>query len=124
MELTGIVTSLWADMDHQNWSGLPPYFAPGASILWPNTSERFSVDGFTRANREYPGKWSISVERLEQINDLVVSVALVRLAGGDSSFYATSFFEFDSQGRITRLTEYWSENAPPPEWRKVLNLNT
>ena len=110
------VTSLWEDMDKQNWDKLYGYFHDEAIIKWNNTNEQFNVREFVRANSEYPGAWSIKVERLECIGNLVVSVVLVQLKEDDLSFHATSFFEF-SKDKIKALNEYWGEDGKAPQWR-------
>lgn len=111
------VKSFWEDIGSQNWNALPKYFAPKAVIDWPNTNERFNAESFIRVNREYPGNWDISIVRIEHTESKIITVALVKERGGESSFYATSFFEFEDM-QITQLTEYWSENGEPPAWRK------
>ncbi|MFV0413998.1 MAG: nuclear transport factor 2 family protein [Oscillospiraceae bacterium] len=117
------VRGLWADIDAQNWAGLAFWFAPGAVVEWPNTNERFTVQGFTRANSHYPGNWRVtlvSVERLE--NGGVVSVARVCAAEGGFSLHAVSFFTFEKGGKISALREYWAEDGPAPGWRQSLGL--
>lgn len=110
------IRALWADMDAQRWEMLPSYFAEDALILWPNTSERFTVMEYARANSEYPGDWAIDVERVEGLPGLVISVVRIRLIGGDTQLHAVSFFEH-RDGYVTRLTEYYGDDAPPPTWR-------
>mgnify|MGYP000906737770 CR=1 FL=1 len=68
------VIDLRSDMDKQNWNNIHIYFQNDAIINWNNTNERFNVEEFVRANYEYPGDWSIKVERLEFVEKLVISV--------------------------------------------------
>lgn len=103
-------------MDARHWEGLRDHFAEGASVVWPNTGERFDVDAFVSVNREYPGKWSIRVEKLLDAGEAVVSV--VRVTDGGESFHAVSFFEFaPGTEKIARLEEYWGSDGPPPAHR-------
>jgi hypothetical protein len=113
------VRSFWKDINEQKWDALTKYFAPKAVIKWPNTDEEFTAEDFIRANREYPGKWDIDVIRIDNTESVIITVALVKLHGGNISFYATSYFEFEGS-QITQLTEYWSENCDPPDWRKKM----
>ena len=121
MSLLLRVKTFWADIHNQRWDNLAKYFNAKAVIEWPNTNERFCVQDFIKANSEYPGKRDIAIERIERCNTTVITVARVRDSGEDTSLYATSFFEFEDS-LIVRLTEYWSENGPAPEWRTKLEL--
>ena len=113
------IRALWADMDTGNWSTLPSYFTSGAVIIWPNTGERFTPEEFRSVNAAYPGRWNITVERLEAGASSVVSVAEIRAKDGFKSFYVVSFFDFDGDS-IATLTEYWSEDGAPPAWRNSM----
>ena len=110
------IIGLWNDMDKQNWCNLHTYFEDDAIIKWNNTNESFNVEEFVRANSEYPGDWSIKIERLECIENLVVSVVKVQLKNDDLSFHATSFFEFNNN-KIKQLNEYWGDDGKAPQWR-------
>jgi len=110
------VISLWTEMDRQNWGNIHKYFEDTAIINWNNTKESFNVEEFVRVNSAYPGDWSITIERLEGIDNLVISVVKVQLKKDDVSFRATSFFEFNN-GKIKLLNEYWGDVGNPPEWR-------
>lgn len=110
------IINLWNDIDKQNWSKLYEYFHSDAIINWNNTNEQFNVEEFVRVNSEYPGNWSIVLERLECIENLAISVVKVHLKESDFSVHATSFFEFQS-GKIKTLNEYWGEDGEAPQWR-------
>jgi len=110
------VIALWNDIDKQNWSNIHTYFEDEAIINWNNTNERFTVEKFVRANAEYPGDWNIGIERLECIENLVISVVKVQLKNDDVSVHATSFFEFNNK-KIIVLNEYWGDDGKAPQWR-------
>ncbi|MDQ0086706.1 hypothetical protein J2T12_000100 [Paenibacillus anaericanus] len=110
------IIDLWNDIDKQNWDNLFHYFCEDAIINWNNSNESFNVEEFVRANCEYPGDWAITIERLEALDNLVVSVVKVELNNSVISFRATSFFEF-MEDRIVLLNEYWGDNTKPPQWR-------
>lgn len=116
MNNTDKVIDLWNDINDQNWNNIHTYFDQEAIINWNNTNEKFNAEEFVTANREYPGDWRIVIERLETINNLVISVVKVEPDSGDLSFHATSFFEF-LNGKIKLLNEYWGEDGNPPQWR-------
>lgn len=117
MSLLLRVKNFWDDIHNQRWDNLTKYFNAKAVIEWPNTGESFSVQSFIEANREYPGKWDAVIERIEHCESTIITVTHIKEKGGDDSFYATSFFEFEDS-LIIKLTEYWSENGEAPEWRK------
>jgi len=110
------VIALWNDMDKQNWNNIHSYFNDEAIIYWNNTNEEFNLAEYVRTNCEYPGDWSIKIERLECSENLVISVVKVQLENDDVSFHGISFFEFNN-GRISLLNEYWGDDGKAPQWR-------
>lgn len=112
------VRALWADMARRKWDALPSHFVPDALISWPNTGERFTAEEFRVLNAAYPGHWDITVERLETMPLLAISVVRVRSEDRRMSFHAVSFFELEGD-RIRKLTEYWGKDGPPPQWRRT-----
>jgi len=117
MDKGHLVREFWREIAAQNEVSLRSYFSPDAIINWHNTKEQFAVDEFIMANCEYPGAWHGHVERIEVVcDDLVITVARVWAADGDSSYHAVSFFKFQG-GKIVQLDEYWGDDGPPPQWR-------
>jgi hypothetical protein len=111
-----VIRNFWDEIHQQNWDKLSQYFFENAVINWNNTNEQFTVEEFIIANKEYPGDWTIELERLEAINELVISVVKVQLKEGGATFHATSFFEFQA-GKIKLLNEYWGDDGNAPQWR-------
>lgn len=116
MDKKQFVINYWKDVACQNAESLKKYFLSDAVINWHNTNERFSVEEFIIANCEYPGKWCGDVERIEIINDLVISVTRVWSLEKGDSFHAVSFFEFKGD-KISCLNEYWGDDGIAPQWR-------
>jgi hypothetical protein len=116
VELKGLITGLWNAMGRRRWHEIADYFCSDAAIFWHNTNERFTVPEFVEVNSSYPGRWTIQVERLEEIGDLVVSVVDVASVEGGESCHAVSFFELEGR-RIRTLHEYWGEDGRRPQWR-------
>lgn len=113
----------FASIAAQDAEAIRNFFHPDAQILWHNTNERFTLDGFLRANCEYPGSWAGEVERAESIGEgRVLSVARVWIRGCGPSFHVVSFFEL-AEGKIVRLDEYWGDDGPAPAWRQELRLS-
>ena len=100
------------------------FFSVDAQICWHNSNERFSLEGFIRANCEYPGNWKGELVRLEETDALTITVMRVWNAEEESmSFHAVSFIRL-SDGKIISIDEYWGDDGPPPEWRQKSELST
>ena len=113
-----IVEIYWQKINKKHWDELPDFFTFDARIVWPNTAEDFEVSRFLEVNRNYPGDWTITPEKIISSFETVISVVLV--SDGKSSFHAISFFYFVA-GKIAGLEEYWSEDSDPPIWRRFIN---
>ncbi|WP_055665333.1 nuclear transport factor 2 family protein [Desnuesiella massiliensis] len=123
MKSIDLIMHFWETVDKQEWEKLKYFFEDSATVAWPNTKELFDdINNYIRANSEYPGDWLIKVERIEEVDNKVITVATVSLKDQDTSFYAVSFFEI-TNGKIKSLTEYWGDNGDAPEWRRKLNLS-
>lgn len=112
-----LVERYWAHMGAGRFEKAGDCMARDAIVYFPNTREVFmGREAFVAFNRQYPGKWSIGIEKLTAMEDTVVTA--VRVASGDEakSFCAVSFFTV-KDGLIREITEYWGENGEPPAWR-------
>ena len=116
MDKKQIVTEFWEQVILQSSEGMKQFFADGAYVRWHNTNEHFSEEEYIRANCEYPGKWRGEVERMEQLEDLVISVVRVWPEDGATSFHAVSFFAFCGD-KIAVIDEYWGDDGAAPQWR-------
>ncbi len=110
------IVRFWENVAAQNAKELESYFLSNAIINWHNTNERFSVGEYIIANCEYPGDWCGSVERIEIIDDLAISITRVWHADNSDSFHAVSFFKFQDD-KILCLDEYWGDDGIAPQWR-------
>ncbi len=48
-----------------------------AYVNWHCPNEHFTIDEYIIANCEYPGEWDGIVERIEMINDLIITVTQI-----------------------------------------------
>ena len=94
----------WAATLAQRPEEMAAFFAPDATVRWPNTNELFTAAEFIRANCEYPGRWEGEIERVEAMGPLLVTVVRVFDAPRTVSFHVTSFFRVEA-GRIATLEE-------------------
>ncbi|MCL1862170.1 MAG: nuclear transport factor 2 family protein [Defluviitaleaceae bacterium] len=107
------------DVAKQNAVGLKGYFTHDAIICWHDSDEQFTVDEYIRANCEYPGQWNGESMRVETTNDGIVMVT--KIFSDESTHLVTAFVKL-TDGKISRLDEYYSDCGEAPEWRKEMNI--
>lgn len=117
MDKIALIQNFWQDVAKQNAANLASYFTPEAQVCWHNTNESFTAAEYIRANCEYPGAWAAEIERIEQLDSLIITVARVFLTDQSATFHATSFFRF-SDSKIAQLDEYWGDDGAAPLWRQ------
>lgn len=83
---------------------------------WHCTNELFTLDEYIIANCEYPGDWDGVVERVELLDDLIISVTLVYPKDQTVSYHVVSFLKLQ-QDKIISLDEYWADDGNAPQWR-------
>lgn len=110
------INRFWKSVLAQDEIEIRKYFHTDAHINWHCTNEHFTVDEFIIANCEYPGEWDGIVERMEKVNNLIITVTLVYLKDKSSSFHVTSFLKL-VDNKIISMDEYWADDGPAPNWR-------
>lgn len=110
------IYQFWEDVLAQKADRIKAYFDRNAYINWHCTNEHFNVDEFIIANCEYPGNWDGVVERVEQVNDLFITVTHVYPKDRRLSFHVTSFIQV-IDGKIAAVDEYWADDGAAPDWR-------
>lgn len=110
------IYQFWEDVLAQKADRIKAYFDRNAYINWHCTNEHFNVDEFIIANCEYPGNWDGVVERVEQVNDLFITVTHVYPKDRTLSFHVTSFIQV-IDGKIAAVDEYWADDGAAPDWR-------
>lgn len=111
----------WQDIARQDRKALSAWFWEDARINWHCTGESFSVGEFLRANCEYPGEWACEVERVHEMEDVLVTAVHVYALDKSLSCHAASFFKI-KDGKILQLDEYWGDDGPPPPWRQEMQI--
>lgn len=117
------IENFWEAVLSQNAEEIRPFFHEDAFVNWHNTNEHFNVDEFIRANCEYPGKWDGSIERIEILNDLLITVVNVFSTDEKLSFHVTSFIKLQDN-KILSIDEYWGDDGAPPKWRLEKHIGT
>lgn len=102
-----------------DYATLKEVLTPGALTRWPQSGEQVTgALGCIRIYESYPGgPPKYSVARIVGDGDLVVA----ELIGdyGAERWYIVSIFEFEGL-RIARMTDYFGQSLPAPEWRKEM----
>jgi len=85
------VHDFWKAVLAQDELEIRKYFQEDAYINWHCTNEHFNLDEYIIANCEYPGEWGGVVERIDEMQDLLVTVVNVYPKDRSMSFHVTSF---------------------------------
>lgn len=110
------IFEFWKAVLVQNENEIRKFFHNDAHINWHCTNERFNVDEFIIANCEYPGDWDGRVERVETLDDLIITVTNVYPKDRSISFHVTSFIKIKKE-KIISMDEYWADDGDAPKWR-------
>jgi len=117
----GVVQELWLAFERRDFDAARDLLSDDLVVLWPHSGERIvGADTFIAINRDYPGDWHITIERIIAVGDTVVSAVAVRL--GETTWRTASIFDL-RDGKIDAVTDYWVEAhaEKPPEWRRRLS---
>lgn len=117
------IKQFWRAILKQDRDNIRVFFHDNAYVNWHCTNERFTVNEFIQANCEYPGHWNGEIERVENVNDLMITVTHVFPKDKSMSFHVTSFISI-LDGKIISMDEYWSDDGDAPAWRQEMNIGT
>jgi ketosteroid isomerase-like protein len=113
------VRAYWATCAARDWSAFADLLAPEVVYELPQTRERIrGRQTYLRFNVEYPGDWSMEVERVVGEGRHAASWTWFTVAGQRQS--ALTFFDLDEAGLISRITDFWPEPYEPPPGREYL----
>ena len=117
------IKAFWKAVLAQDEKEIRKYFHADAYVNWHCTNEHFNVDEFITANCEYPGQWDGVVERIETVNDLIITVTLIYPKDRSVSFHVTSFIR-TADGKIAAMDEYYADDGTAPQWRLDKHIGT
>ena len=115
------VKEFWIDVLKQNREKLISYFHKDAIIRWHCSNELFTVSEYIKANCEYPGEWEGKIERIEKVENMIITAVKVYAVNKCSSFHVVSFIKTENN-LITEMDEYWADDTEVPEWRRKMNI--
>ena len=115
------IQQFWKVVLKQDKEGIRDFFRDDASVNWHCTNEHFTVDEFIQANCEYPGDQDGEIERIDYLNDLIITVTHVFTKDKLMKFHVVSFIS-TIEDKIMSIDEYWSDDGDAPSWRRELNI--
>ncbi|MEU3091403.1 nuclear transport factor 2 family protein [Streptomyces massasporeus] len=118
-DLRKAVERFWAAADARDWTAFAGTLSEDVVYTLPQTREQISGrERYVRFNREYPGDWHLSIERV--VAEAGQVVTWTRFTVGQEEMNAISFFTGDGAGRISAVTDFWPEPYDPPAGRAHL----
>lgn len=120
MTAEDVVREYWRLMATNNFASVAAVLAHDFVLEWPQSNERIrGAANFVRMNAEYPshGPWRFEVHRI--VASQTTAVSDVGVTDGVQTGRALSFFTV-SQGKISRLLEFWPEPYAAPANRAHL----
>lgn len=107
----------------QDENAIRNYFDSDAYVNWHCSNEHFTVEEYIIASCEYPGEWEGTVERVETLDDLYITVTKVYPKDRSVFFHVVSFIKI-ANDKIISMDEYWADDANPPQWRTNKHIGT
>ncbi|GLI02373.1 nuclear transport factor 2 family protein [Phytohabitans aurantiacus] len=114
-----VVREYWARAEARDWAGFGELLADDVVYDLPQSSERIRGKAdYLRFNEEYPGDWHATLVRAVGQGTHAATWVSVTTDGEEQS--ALTFFQFDEQGLIAQITDFWPEPYEPPPGREHL----
>jgi len=115
-----VVREFWRLMATNDFYSVGAVLAPEFILEWPQSNERIrGATSFARINEEYPshGAWRFDVNHI--VGTDAEAVSDVAVTDGVQTARAISFFAV-SEGKISRIVEFWPESYAAPTNRAHL----
>lgn len=113
-----IARTYWKNISDQKWEEAEGLLHRNFVAEWPQSRERFRrASDFIQMNREYPGNHHVEVLEALSVGDRTVTTVYIHAEDTGQKAYATSWFEV-TEGKISKLTEFWAEPYPAPASRQ------
>ena len=101
-------------LDARDWDAWAALMSPEVVYEVPQTRERIrGRDAYLEFNATFPGEWHLAPKVV--IGDAERAVVWFEWTLGGDVADAQVFFEFDADGLITKVTDFWPEPYDPPE---------
>ena len=114
-----LAARFWDTAEARDWNAFGALLADDVVYELPQTRERIrGRDAYVQFNREYPGNWHLSVQRITGSGSHAASWLSFRVDDGEET--GLTFFDLDANGRIAHITDFWPEPYEPPAGREHL----
>ena len=115
-----VVAAYWAAAEARDWDRFADLVADQIVYEAPQYRERVrGRTAYLRFNAEgFPGDWHLKVERI--IGEGRHAASWVEFDDAGDHYPGVCFFDFDDDGRIARITDFWPAPASVPEGRAHL----
>ena len=120
-DIRGLAARFIETLEPRDWESWAALLHPDVVYEVPQTGE--SIRGrkrYLRFNQEYPGDWHLRLRRTISEDRHAVAWFDWTGGGGSDDGEGIVFIDFDDEGLITRLTDYWPERYEPPSGREHL----
>lgn len=117
------IKEFWNAVLRQDAKALKTFFKDTAYVNWHCTNEHFTVEQYIKANCEYPGTWDGTIERIEDLGNLIITVVNVFSNDSQISVHVVSFIELE-EDKIIAMNEYWGDDGDAPKWRLDMKIGT
>ena len=116
MDAATLLTGFAEVLDSHDWDALPALLHPDFTCTYAHTGEVFDRNQFVRVNADYPGFQRFTVEDLVADGPRAVVRGRVTATAPDGSeqVFAVASFATVEDGRITELTEVWTDVDQKP----------
>jgi hypothetical protein len=116
MAASSLLTRLCDLIDAHRWTDLPPLLHDDFVCRYVHTGETFDRDSWVRLNAEYPGFDRMVLHDLVGSDDRAAARCHVTgyAESGDLAHFEVATFITVRDGRITEMTEVWTDVAQTP----------
>lgn len=113
------VREFWDSLQARDWERFGATVTHDVVAWWPQSRERVTGrDALVRFMAEFPGDWSLVVER--EHGDAVGVATLIAFTVAGETVPGATFFDLADDGRVRGFTEFWPEPYAPPPGREHL----
>lgn len=108
-----LVVRYYQTLNDRDWDAFRSTLAENVLYEVPQTKERVrGREPYVDFSATFPGEWTVEVVRVVADGDGGAGQILFR--DGDKEDTGIAFFEF-SEGKISRIHDFWPEPYEPPE---------
>ncbi len=113
-DTAAIARRFLATLEARDWDAWTALMVPDVVYELPQTRESVrGRDGYLKFNLAYPGEWHLATRIV--IGDAERAVVWFTCTLNDTApLDAQVFLEFDADGMITSVTDFWPEPYDPP----------